>query len=82
MNKLEKISNKLELPSEIIFNLPIIKIIGKEIITVQNYKQIIQYLETSVRLKEVIIEGENLIITKIDKEQIEIKGVIKACEII
>ena len=81
MKRLEKISNKLELPSEIIFNFPIIKIIGKESVTIQNYKQIIQYLETSIRLKEVIIEGEGLIITKIDKEQIEIKGVIKVCEI-
>ncbi|MCL1924014.1 MAG: sporulation protein YqfC [Defluviitaleaceae bacterium] len=86
MKKIEKISDKLELPRELVLDLPVIKMISNESVTVQNYKQILEYTENFLRLKVkngvAIIEGESLVITKIDKEQIEIKGVIKNCGIL
>ena len=82
MKKFEKISNSLELPKEVVFDLPIIKMTGGEVVNIQNYKQIIEYSESYIKLKCVIIEGDSLIITKIDSDQIEIKGAIKNCGIL
>jgi len=83
-----KIKNKLtsvfDLPKEITLNLPIISMIGKEEVTIENYKGLIEYSEERIRFNTscgvVKIEGKSLFLKKITTEYIIIIGSITNLE--
>jgi sporulation protein YqfC len=86
-NKIKKtITSMLELPKEIVFNLPLITVIGNEEINIENYKGIIEYNLERIRINTscgiIKIEGKKLSLKQITAENICVNGSISKLEYI
>ena len=81
-----RIENFLELPQEIISEVPKVTLIGFNQILVENYKGIIEYDENYIRLStsigNVIIQGMDLNLNQITTDDIEVKGKIVSIELL
>ncbi|HHX96634.1 MAG TPA: sporulation protein YqfC [Clostridia bacterium] len=75
-----RISRFLELPPEIIYNLPKMTLIGNLQIKIENHRGLIEYTTGKVRVAvnqgEVEILGKNLIICSISREGLCLEGEI------
>lgn len=73
--------NALELPKEVILNLPLISLTGKEELIIENYKGIIEYGDEVMRVNTAIgvlrIEGKGLLLKQLTSECIVVTGTIK-----
>jgi sporulation protein YqfC len=80
----KKITAMLDLPKEIILNLPLVSVIGHEEFTIENYKGIVEYTEEKMRIGTASgilrIEGKRLCLKQITAENITIVGVISKFE--
>ncbi len=80
----KKLVNTLELPKEIIFNLPLITMVGNEEINIENYKGVIEYSPEKIRINTACgvlkINGEKLSFKQITAENIIVTGVIQTLE--
>lgn len=80
----KKIAGKLDIPEDIIFDIPRITICDNTEMRIENYKTVLEYEETGIKLacknKFINIYGQNLNITVITDDEISIKGVIKGFE--
>mgnify|MGYP000847448205 FL=1 len=85
-NLKEELSEALELPKEIVLDLPKISLIGKIQLIIENHKGIIEYTPMQIRIGSnsgiIKIQGKNLYIKTIVKEEIIITGEIDAFEFI
>jgi sporulation protein YqfC len=74
----EMISDALELPKELIMDIPKITMVGSKQLFLENYKGIIEYEDDKIRIKihEGIIklEGKNMLIKEITSEDIMVSG--------
>lgn len=85
-DKLERskgiISEKLDLPKDVILNLPKITILGNTEITIENHKGIILFekniIKINTKVKVVNIEGDNFEILYIADATITISGKFKS----
>ena len=81
-----RIENFLELPQEIISEVPKVTLIGFNQILVENYKGIIEYDENYIRLStsigNIIIQGMDLNLNQITTDDIEVKGKIVSIELL
>jgi len=80
-NKLrETLADTLDLPKEIIMDIPKLTLIGNNEITIESHKGVIQYSSERIRISitggELIIDGRGLIINSILPEEITIYGEI------
>ncbi|MCL2873833.1 MAG: sporulation protein YqfC [Defluviitaleaceae bacterium] len=75
-----KVVKALELPKEIVLDLPSLSMIGNEELSVENYKSIIEYKPELLRLNTktgiLYIEGKNLCLKQVTPDQIRITGCI------
>ena len=82
MNVTNKINNMLEIPKEVYTKEPKVTIMGFKELVIENYKRIIEYEETYIRLKTFIgivnINGLKLKLDKMDNENIKILGNINS----
>lgn len=82
----EKFSELLDLPKEIVLNIPKITLVGKSDMMLENYKGIIEYDDKRIRINTGIgvlrITGSGLCIKEITSEDIIICGEILGIEII
>ena len=73
--------NALELPKEVILNLPFISLTGKEELTIENYKGIIEYGDEIMRVGTASgvlrIEWKELLLKQLTSECIVVTGSIK-----
>jgi len=73
--------NKLDLPKDVILDLPRITTIGFYQIYIENYKNVIQFTDQFLHLKlakqQLKIFGEDLVIRAILPDEIFIEGVIR-----
>lgn len=73
--------NKLDLPNDVILDLPRITSIGFYQIYIENYNSVIQFTDQFLHLKlrnhQLKIYGEGLVIRAILPEEIFIEGTIK-----
>ena len=80
----ERLSNLLELPKEIVMDLPRMVMIGNRQLVIENYKGIMEYEEYRVRVNtasgSVQIEGQGLNIEEITSEDILVTGDIRTIE--
>ncbi|WP_066894893.1 sporulation protein YqfC [Clostridium nigeriense] len=84
-DKIEKsreiISEKLDLPKDVILNLPKITIIGNSEITIENHKGIILFernvIKINTKVKVINIQGDNFEILYIGDSTITISGKFK-----
>ena len=83
---MERFSEALELPKEIVLNIPKITMIGSSDMVIENYKGIIEYENNSVKVNTgvgiIVIKGEQLEIREITSENIMIGGYITYLEIL
>ena len=85
-DKLEKareiFTEKLDLPKDVILNLPKITIIGNTEITIENHKGIILFerniIKINTKVKVINIEGESFEILYIGDSTITISGKFKS----
>ncbi|MDF2674820.1 MAG: yqfC [Clostridiales bacterium] len=81
-----RLSESLELPKEVILNIPILKLIGKNDIYIENHRGIIEYSNEVLRINSEIgiikILGKNLYIKEINKEELFITGDVNIIEFI
>jgi len=80
----ENMADFLELPKELLCNLPRVTIIGNLQLSLENYGGIIEYSDELLRLRirggEIVIKGRNLVIKNFYSEEIFIEGQIKSIE--
>lgn len=78
----EIISEKLDLPKDVVLDLPKITILGNSEITIENHKGIILFekniIKINTKIKVVNIEGDNFEILYIGDSTITISGKFKS----
>lgn len=80
----EKVTEALELPKEIVLDLPKLTMLGNGDLVIENYKGIIEYDSSRIRVNTgrwiIKITGEVLVIKEITAEDIMINGMISSLE--
>lgn len=80
----EKFVDMLELPKEIVLNIPKITIVGNGDMMIENYKNLIEYENTRIKINTgagvVKISGAKLLIKEITSEDVIICGDINGLE--
>jgi sporulation protein YqfC len=81
-NKLKnKFSSVLDIPKDVMLDLPKLTVIGDIQIYIENHQGIIEYTSELVRLStslgQLVIKGENLVLRNISIEEIYIDGKIE-----
>lgn len=79
MKKFEhKLTERLEMPNDVMFNLPKVTLVGNVQMYVENHKGIIEYTPNTIRiaviLGEIEIIGNELTIGSITQDEIHISG--------
>jgi len=78
----EKMTNLLSLPKEIALNLPLILATGRNEINIENYKNLIEFTDTKIRIQTSVgafsIEGQSLNLKQITTEHILVTGKISS----
>ena len=76
----------LKLPKEILLNLPLISITGKEELMIENFKGILEYSTEKIRINTscgiLRIIGKSLFLEQITSECLIIRGIILVIEFI
>ena len=71
----------LELPKDIVLDLPVVAVTGDEEISVSNHRGLLEYGAGHVRLKTTVgtvkIFGTNLVLREISAESIAVRGKIE-----
>lgn len=77
-----KVSEKLNLTSNILLGEPLIELYGKSKIRIENHRGIVQYNSQIIKLNTILgtlqITGENLEMTSLVTEEIYITGQIES----
>ena len=77
----KNMTEALELPKEIMLNLPLISLVGREEVTIENYKGILEYCEETVRIGTAAgvlrLVGSGLCLKQLSAECIVVTGRIE-----
>ncbi|MCL2571511.1 MAG: sporulation protein YqfC [Defluviitaleaceae bacterium] len=77
----EKMTDMLSLPKEIILDLPLLIATGRQELNIENYKNLIEFTDTKIRILTkagvLTIEGQKLILKQVTSEHVLITGTIK-----
>lgn len=80
----KNVTEALELPKEIMLNLPLISLIGQEEVTIENYKGILEYDEAQVRIGTAAgilwLQGKGLCLKQLSAECMVVTGRIEKLE--
>lgn len=79
---LETVSEHLKLPSDILVGAPIITALGRNEVCIENYKGILEYNDTYIKVLSKIgtirIEGKHLNISYFTNDEMRITGLVSA----
>lgn len=82
----EGLIDTLDLPSSVVLNLPLITIVGRSKINIENFKSILEYSNVKIKISTscgiLKIEGTSLYLKEFSKDKIYIKGNILKFEFI
>lgn len=82
LSYLEELSGLLNLPADILAGAPIVTATGRNEICLENYKGIIEYNDSLVKVQskacKICIEGQKLNILYFTEDEMKITGYIKA----
>ena len=74
----ERIAKALDMPLDVMCDVPRIEIMGNSGVVVENFRGILDYNETCLKVNTTIgiaeISGENIIIESITDEAVTVKG--------
>ena len=80
----ENVAEKLDIPREVILNLPRIIVVGNEEITIENHQGILLFKEDFIRIKccfgSIVFKGNNFEILFISGKTIIFDGKLKSVE--
>ncbi len=80
----KNMTEALELPKEIMLNLPLISFIGREEVSIENYKGILEYGEETVRVSTATgilrLTGSGLCIKQLSAECLVVTGKVEKME--
>ena len=80
MHVKEKMTGLLSLPKEIALNLPLIMATGRDELSIENYKNLIEFTDTIIRINTqagmLAIEGQKLMLKHVTTENILVTGLI------
>ena len=80
------LSEKLDIPQDVTEGATIINVYGNQTALVENYKSIIEYSDTQIKLQgkhiKLLIEGSKLEIDRFTKEDCKIRGIIQVVQYI
>ncbi len=87
INSIKKyLTESIELPNEIVLDVPLINILGKSKILIENFKNIAQYSNEIIKINTSCgvfkITGKNLFLKELNKNKILIKGALTKFEFI
>jgi sporulation protein YqfC len=78
---LQSLAGLLDIPQDIVMDLPRITMLGNKQLLIENHKGIIEYTPSIVRIKlsqgELMIYGEALTLGNLQAEQILVEGVVQ-----
>jgi len=76
----EKMTGLLALPKEITLNLPVLLATGREELSIENYKNLVEFTDTKIRVHTssgmVTVVGQRLMLKQITTEHVLIAGKI------
>jgi sporulation protein YqfC len=76
--RMQRLAGLLELPQDIVLDLPRITMLGNIQMLVENHKGIIEYTPELVRIRlkqgELVINGSDLVLGNLQAEQILVEG--------
>ena len=79
-----QMSAVFEMPEEIVLDVPIVSFKGKDSVSIENYKGIVEYSSDKIRINTSVgvfkIVGENLLIKCIDSDNVIVYGIITGLE--
>lgn len=74
------LTSDVELPNEIVLNLPLITIVGNNKILIENFKNIVQYSNEIIKINTTCgilkITGKNLFLKELNKNKVLINGIL------
>lgn len=74
----EEISNAIAIPQDVLGNLPIVTVTGRQLVHIENYKGIIQYQSDTVRVQTkagvLCVNGKRLSIDYYSSDEMRISG--------
>lgn len=77
---LEVVSESMQLPPDVLTGAPIITMYGRNNVSVENHKKILEYSENSILIQtglcRVLVEGKRLKIDFFTREEMKISGMI------
>lgn len=80
----KSVTEALDLPKEIMLNLPLVSLIGKEEVTVENYKGILEYSEEMVRIGTAAgilqLRGRGLCLKQLSAECMVVTGNVEGLD--
>ncbi len=78
--RLQRLAGLLEIPQDIIMDLPRITMLGNKQLLIENHKGIIEYTPSLIRVKlnqgELIVIGAELTLGNLQIEQILVEGTV------
>ncbi len=85
-NGIQKMMKLLELPNEVVLDVPLCTLVGKGQLNIENFKNIVEFTDKLIRINTTVgllkIEGVNLSVKQITAEAVSIKGIVKRLEFI
>lgn len=79
-------SDFLDLPKDVVFDLPRITMIGNMQLYIENHRGVLEFSQTNLRLQlsvgELNISGKELVIRTILEEEVFIEGIIQDVQFI
>lgn len=76
------IRESLHLSKDAVLGMPIVTLIGFQEVHIENFKAILEYTDTFIKLRakkgNIEINGKRLVITYYNEEEIHIKGLIES----
>ncbi len=82
LSYLEELSSRINLPADVIAGAPVITATGRNEICLENYKGIIEYNESLIKVQakacKICIEGNSLNILYFTEDEMKITGYIKS----
>jgi sporulation protein YqfC len=81
---LQRVASALDLPHDIVLNIPRITLTGKIAVFLENHKGIVEYCRDTVRINTpigiIVIKGEDLLIKTIIADEITVEGNVRSVE--
>lgn len=82
----EKLSEALDLPKEVVLNIPKITMVGNGSLVIENYKGVMEYEDNRIRINTgsgvIKITGSGLSIKVITSESVLVDGAVSSLEFI